>query len=103
MEFEKPTMGTAFIVGGFIILAFINAKGIDPSGILTTISGIFLTFPLLLLTIFVISSLRKSIKKSYKAERDFRNKDIQKLREKQKNKKLTIGELIVIDETGLSP
>jgi len=97
MKFEKPNLQTIFIVGGAVLLWFISSKGLDMSGLLILLSSIFLAFPLILLSIFIVPSIRKSIKNHYKIRRKEINKEIIKLR-KEQDKITDLKELIDIDQ-----
>ncbi len=90
-------MYTIFVIGGLIILWFVSTKNINPSEPLKVVSIVLLTFPLILLGIFAIPSIKKSIKKYYKEGRDEINQKIKNIREEQ-GKINDIEELINLDK-----
>lgn len=93
----KLSLGNWFFIIGLALLIFINWKDIEPSQAIQLISCIFLTFPLVLLGIFVVSSVKKAIIIQYKKERDKINNEIIELRKKQ-NLISNIDQLIMLDE-----
>lgn len=97
---EKSTsldMGAIFIIITLGILWFINSKNINLSSLISVLSGIFLLFPLALLTIFASSNIRKSIQKNYEIERRKIFGEIRAIR-KEQEKINDINKLIEMDE-----
>lgn len=90
-------IGTIFIIITLGVLWFINSKNIDPSRLISILSGIFLLFPLSLLGIFAFPNIRKSIKKHYEMERKKIFDEIRIIRKEQEKIK-DIDKLIEMDE-----
>jgi len=101
MKFEKLSMQTWFFIGGLVVLWFIQSKNIDPSGPLKILSGIFLAFPFILLTVFAVPYIRTSIKRYYRKERDQINRNIKEIR-KEQEKITDIKKLIELDQEVLT-
>ena len=89
--------GTIFIIITLVALWFINSKNIDPSRLISILSGIFLLFPLSLLGIFAFPNIRKSIKKNYGMERKKIFDEIKATRKEQEKIK-DIDKLIEMEE-----
>lgn len=101
MKFEKPTIQTYFLILGVIFVLFVQSKDLDISEPFKILSGIFISFPLLLLAIFAVSNIKISVKNYYQEKKDNINNLIKQLRNQQEkmtdtNKLLDLDREIII-------
>jgi len=93
---SKISMKSWFCIIGFLILLGMNQIGFDPTSFFRIITPILLASSFVLLGVFALTEIRKSIKEHYSSKSKSILRDIEGMRERQKYEDL--GEQIKTDQ-----